>query len=48
MVRVSMHGGQIIDAVVKGIIDKTDGLHYQTDLGKEQIALIGKWQIVKD
>jgi hypothetical protein len=34
-----MHGGKIVDAVIKAIIDKTDGLHYQVDFGKEQTAL---------
>jgi hypothetical protein len=34
-IRVSMHGGKIVDAVIKAIIDKTDGLHYQIDFGNE-------------
>jgi hypothetical protein len=42
-----MHGGQIVDAVIKAIIDKTDGLHYQIDFGNSQTALIREWQIVK-
>jgi hypothetical protein len=29
-------------------IDKTDGLHYQVDFGKEQTAPIHEWQIVKE
>ncbi len=47
-IRVSMHAGRIIDAVIKAIIDKTDGLHYQVDFGNEQTALIREWQIVKE
>ena len=47
-IQVSMSGGRIVDAVVKAIIDKTDGLHYQVDFGKEQTALIREWQIVKE
>jgi hypothetical protein len=43
-----MHGGKIVDAVIKAILDKTDGLHYQIDFGKEQTALIREWQVVKD
>jgi hypothetical protein len=27
-VRVSMHGGKIVDAVIKAILDTTDGLKY--------------------
>jgi hypothetical protein len=34
-IRVSMPGGKIVEAVIKAIIDKTDGLHYQVDFGKE-------------
>jgi hypothetical protein len=47
-IRVSMHGSKIVDAVIKAIIDKTDGLHYQIDFGKEQTALVSERQIVKD
>jgi hypothetical protein len=39
-IRVSMHGGKIVDAVIKAIIDKTDGMQYQIDFGNEQTALI--------
>jgi molybdopterin-binding protein len=47
-IRVSMHGGKIVDAVIKAIIDKTDGLHYQIDFGKEQTALVRASQVVGD
>jgi hypothetical protein len=30
-IRLSMHGGTIVDAVVKAILDTTDGLNYQVD-----------------
>jgi hypothetical protein len=43
-----MHGGKIVDAVIKAIIEKTDGLHYQIDFGNEQTALISERQVVKD
>jgi hypothetical protein len=46
-IRVSMHGGKVVDAVIKAIIEKTDGLRYQIDFGNEQTALIREWQIVK-
>jgi hypothetical protein len=41
-------GGKIVDAVIKAIIDKTGGLHYQIDFGKEQTALISERQVAKD
>ncbi len=47
-IRVSMHGGKIVDAVIKAIIDKTNGLHYQVDFGKEQTALVSEPQVVKN
>jgi hypothetical protein len=34
-IRVSMHGGKIVEAVIKAVIDNTDGLHYQIDFGKD-------------
>jgi hypothetical protein len=32
-----MHGGKILDAVIKAVIDKTDGLHYQIDFGMNKL-----------
>jgi small-conductance mechanosensitive channel len=47
-IRVSMHGGKIVDAVIKAILDTTDGLKYQIDFGKDQTATISERQVVKD
>ncbi|MGB7434416.1 MAG: hypothetical protein WBR26_07815 [Candidatus Acidiferrum sp.] len=48
-IRVNMHSGKIVDAVIKAIIDgPTNGAKYQVDFGKDQTALISEWQIVKD
>jgi hypothetical protein len=30
-IRVILHGGKIVDAVIKAIIEKADGVHYQID-----------------
>jgi hypothetical protein len=43
-----MHGGKIVDAVIKAVLDTTDGLKYQVDFGKDQTATISERQIVKD
>ena len=43
-----MHGGKIVEAVIKAIIDKTDGLHLQVDYGKDQTALVHERQVVRD
>jgi|HubBroStandDraft_3_1064219.scaffolds.fasta_scaffold1503625_1 hypothetical protein len=48
-IRVSMHGGRIVDAVIKAILDGyTDGMRYQVDFGNSQTALIRRYQIVKE
>jgi hypothetical protein len=46
-IQVSMSGGRIVEAVIKAIIDKTDGLHYLVDFGNEQTALVRASQVVQ-
>jgi hypothetical protein len=47
--RVSMHGGRIIDAVIKVVNDEyTDGMRYQVDFGKDQTARIRERQVVQE
>jgi hypothetical protein len=40
--KVSMHGGKVIDAVIKAVIDRKDDLHCQVDFGNEQTALVSE------
>jgi hypothetical protein len=47
-VRVSIHGGKVVEAVIKAVIDRRDALHFQIDFGNQQTALVADWQIVKD
>ena len=47
-IQVSMHGGKIVDAVIKAILDTTDGRKYQVDFGKDQTATVSERQVVKD
>jgi hypothetical protein len=47
-IRVSMHGGKIVDAVIKAVHDYSDGARYQVDFDKDKTALIREWQVVKD
>jgi transcription antitermination factor NusG len=47
-IRVNMHAGKIVDAVVRAIIPETDGLRLQVDFGFEQTALIHVGQVVED
>jgi RNA polymerase-interacting CarD/CdnL/TRCF family regulator len=41
-IRVPMHSGKIVDAIIKAVIDETNGLDYQIDVGNEQTALISE------
>jgi hypothetical protein len=47
-IQVSMSGGKIVEAIIKAIIDKTDGLHYQVDFGNERTALVRASQVVQE
>jgi transcription antitermination factor NusG len=47
-VRVKLHTGQTVDATIKAIIEKTDGLRLQVDYEKDQTALIYEWQVAKN
>ena len=48
-IRVSMHGGKIVDAIIKAVHEEySDGPRYQVDFDKDKTALIREWQIVKD
>jgi hypothetical protein len=48
-VRVNLHHGKIEDAIVKAIIDQTDGMKLQVDVvGLDITALIDLRQVVQD
>jgi hypothetical protein len=40
-IRVSMHGGKIVDSVIKAILDTTDGLKYQVEFGNDGVRKAG-------
>lgn len=44
---VKLSGGRIVEATVKAIVDKTDGIRLQVSFGDET-ALIYPWQIVRE
>ena len=46
-IQISLNN-QIMDAVIRAVIEHTDGLRLQVDFGHEQTALIHEWQVVKD
>jgi hypothetical protein len=46
-VKVNLHTGRIVDATIKGIIDRTGGKRLQVDFGKDETALIHLWQVVE-
>ena len=41
-------GNRIMDAMIRAVIEQTDGLRLQVDFGNEQTALIHEWQVVKE
>jgi hypothetical protein len=40
--------GQIVEATIRAVIERTDGIHLQVDWGYDQTALIEEWQIVQE
>jgi hypothetical protein len=45
-IQISLSGGKIEPAVVKAVIEQTEGTRLQVDFGHEQTALIHVWQVV--
>jgi len=39
---------QIFDAVIRAVVEYTEGARLQVDFGHEQTALIHEWQVVKE
>jgi len=44
---VNLHHGKIEDAVVRAVIEHTDGVKLQIDFGHEQTALIDTRRVVE-
>jgi hypothetical protein len=44
-VKVNLHHGKLEDGVVKAIVQHTDGVRFQIDLGGDKTALVHEWQI---
>jgi hypothetical protein len=44
-VTVSLSAGRVGDAIVKAIINRTDGVRLQADYGKDETALVYLWQV---
>lgn len=47
-IQISLSGGQIEPAVVKAVVQHTDGTRLQVDFGHEQTALIHIRQVVEE
>ncbi len=45
-VKVNLPLGRIVDATVKAVIDRTDGLHLQVAYGNDQTALVSVRQVL--
>ena len=47
-IRVNLHLGKIEDAIIRAVIQNSDGFKLQVDFGHEQTALIEEWQVIKE
>jgi hypothetical protein len=43
-VEVTLHTGRIVEAVVKAVVERTDGKRLQVDYGEDETALVHLWQ----
>jgi hypothetical protein len=43
-IKVNLHNGKVVDATIRAIIDGGEKL--QVDFGKDETALVQKWQII--
>ena len=46
-IQISLNN-RITDAVIRAVIEQTDGVRLQVDFGNEQTALIHEWQVVPE
>ena len=46
-IQISLNN-RILDAVIRAVVDRSDGLRLQVDFGHEQTALIYEWQVVRE
>jgi hypothetical protein len=42
---VTLHTGLVVDAVVRAIVEKTDGVRLQVDYGKDVTTLVELWRV---
>jgi hypothetical protein len=47
-VRVKLRTGETVDATIKAIVRRTNGVRLQVNYGKDLTALIYEWQVVKN
>lgn len=45
---VSLTGGRVVEATVKAVIERTDGIRLQVDYGNDETGLVGLWQVRSD
>jgi hypothetical protein len=44
-VTVNLSAGRVVDATVKAIINRVDGVRLQVDYGHDETALVCLWQV---
>jgi hypothetical protein len=45
---LKLSGGRIVEATIKAIVDTTEGIRLQVDVGYDETALIYDWQVVEE
>ena len=44
-VTVTLHTGRLVDATVKAVIERTDGIRLQVDYETDKTALVELWRV---
>jgi hypothetical protein len=47
-VLVKLSAGRLIEAIVKAVVDTTEGIRLQVDFGHDETVLIYEWQVVEE
>jgi len=47
LILVSLSGGRVVEATVTAVVKRAEGIRLQVSYGKDQTALIYRWQVVE-
>jgi hypothetical protein len=46
-VKDNLQTGRIVDATIKAVIERIEGVRLQVDFGRDETALIHEWQVLR-